>query len=350
MRNSNSSEPRSPARRAGLLAPAAAARRRASGLDDGGDPAVVAAARLISRRDLLVRAGIAGAVASITAASRPGRASADIPDSLEWLLEQVARPALDLLAYETMAGLAVFAVPGPDRFSRAQRLTSATAGGIEAKSPQLLLHTFDTYLSLPDSYLQALAAAFSTGVSDLRLPGTLLGGLFRALELVGATLDDALELLLANDASIPAAIVCALLMNVAATQVRPSAVVGPIASSPFANLTWQEKGQAFQRIEQADPDLVALIDGAAPQPLREGASGLLRFLGNVLLVVAPFAAYSEFGVFDRATRRALRRPVGWDLSNYMPGRTTPADGWPEFIGYYQGRTAVATAPEYAGGA
>lgn len=272
-----------------------------------------------------------------------------MPDSLEWLLEQIARPALDLLAYETFAGLATFAVPGPDRFSRAQALTSASAGGVEAKAPELLMHTFDTYLALPDSYLQALAAAFRTGAADLGLPDSLLGGLFSVLETIGATLDDALELLLANDASIPAAIVCALLMNVAATQVRPTAVIGPVASSPFANLTWAEKGQAFQRIEQADPTLVALIDANAPQPLREGASGLLRFLGNVLLVVAPFAAYSEFGIFDRASRRATRRPVGWELSRYMPGRTTPADGWPEFIGYYQGRTAVQTAPEYAGG-
>lgn len=334
MKNTGSSEAGNLARRLAPRAPGAAGR-----------PAPV-----LTRRDLLISSGIAGAVATITAATRPGRAAADVPASLEWLLEQIARPALDLLAYETFAGLATFAVPGLDRFSRAQRLVSASAGGVEAKAPELLMHTFDTYLALPDSYLQALAAAFRTGAADLGLPDSLLGGLFRILETVGATLDDALELLLANDASIPAAVVCALLLNVAATQVRPTAVIGPVASSPFANLTWAEKGQAFQRIEQADPNLVALIDANAPQPLREGASGLLRFLGNVLLVVAPFAAYSEYGVFDRATRRATRRPIGWDLSRYMPGRTTPADGWPEFIGYYQGRTAVATAPEYAGGA
>lgn len=337
MKNTNSSE-------AGNLAAGVVPRPRLHA------PPAAPSPRTCSRRDLLIGSGIAGAVATVTALSYPGRAVADVPDGLEWLLEQIARPALDLLAYETFAGLAVFAVPGPDRFSRAQSLTSPTPGGIEAKAPELLMHTFDTYLSLPDSYLQALAAAFATGAAELRLPGSLLGGIFRALELVGATLDDALELLLANDASIPAAIVCALLMNVAATQVRPTAVLGPVPSSPFANLSWQEKGLAFQRIEQADPALVALIDAHAPQPLQEGASGLLRFLGNTLLVVAPFAVYSEFGVFDRATRRATRRPVGWDLSSYMPGRTTPADGWPEFIGYYQGRTAVATAPEYAGGA
>lgn len=300
--------------------------------------------RLLSRRDLLLRTGAVGAGAAV-AGLWPAAARGTVPESLEWLLEQVAEPALRLLSYDTFAGLAVFAVPGPDRWSRAQGVVSATPGGIEARAPELLMHTVDRYIAWPDSYAQALAAAFRSGVSDVRIPGSLLGGLLRALELLGATLDDALEQLLENDRTIPVALVLALLMNFAATQVRPSAVVGP-TPSPFANLSWIEKGQAFQRIEQADPALVALIDANAPQPLREGASGLLRFVGNVLLTFAPFAAYSEFHVFDRARRVALGRPVGWDLSRYMPGRTTPADGWPEFIGYYQGRRAVSTAPAY----
>ncbi|MCW2986374.1 MAG: hypothetical protein JWR63_3944 [Conexibacter sp.] len=74
----------------------------------------------------------------------------------------------------------------------------------------------------------------------------------------------------------------------------------------------------------------------------------MRFLGGTLLEPAPFAPYSEYGVFDPATRRATRRPVGWDLSRSMPGRTTPADGWDELIGYHQDRRAVHTAPEYGG--
>lgn len=301
----------------------------------------------ISRRELLLRTGVLGAGAAV-AGLWPGTARANVPESLEWLLEQVTEPALQLLAHDTYAGLAVFSVPGPDRFSRAQGLISPTPGAIEARAPALLMHTVDVYIAWPDSYVQALVAAFSTGVEDLPIPPTLLGGLLRALELIGATLDDLLQLALRNDRTLPVALPLALLMNFAATQVRPSSVAGPIAGSPFANLTWREKGLAFQRIEQADPALVALIDANAPEPLRESASGLLRFVGNVLLTLASFAAYSEYGVFDRATRRATRRPVGWDTSRYMPGRTTPADGWPELLGYYQDRRAVSTAPEYEG--
>jgi len=138
-------------------------------------------------------------------------------------------------------------------------------------------------------------------------------------------------------------------MNVAATQVRATSIVGPIAGSPFANLSHPEKAQAFQRIEQANPDLVALLDSHLPEPLNEGASGLLRYVGGLLLTLSTYSAYTEFAVFDRGSRRVTRRPVGWDLSRYMPGRTAPADGWAEFLGYYQGRRAVRTAAEFGEG-
>jgi hypothetical protein len=300
----------------------------------------------LSRRELLLRAGLLGAGA-MAAGLWPRAARGEVPPALEPLLETVAEPAIDLLVHDTYAGLAVFAVPGPDRYSRAQGVTSPTPGGVEARSPELIQHTLDFYISWPDAYLQALAAAFEEGVSEVRIPHELLSGALLALEAVGATMDDALKVVLANDLTVPAALPLALLMNFAATQVRPAAVAGP-TSSPFANLSWHDKGLAFERIEQADPELVALIDRNAPQPLQSEASGLLRFAGGTLLELGGFATYTEWAVFDRASRRATRRPLGWDLSNYMPGRTTPADGWPEFRGYYQGRRETHTAPQYGG--
>jgi hypothetical protein len=307
--------------------------------------------RELSRRDFLLRTGVLGASAAVLGVWPGQTAQAAVPDALKPLLERVVEPAIELLVRDTYAGLGVFAVPGPasDRYSVAQGLTSATPGAVEAKGPELVAHTLDRYISLPDAYLQALVAAFRTGVSDVALPHELLGGILAPLELAGATIDDALQVVLANDLAVPASLPVALLLNFAATQVRATAVAGPIPSSPFANLTWSEKGQAMQRVERADPDLVALIDANAPQPLKESGSGLLRFIGNVVLTLAAFAPYTEFHVFDPATRRATRRPIGWDLSRYMPGRTTPADGWDELLGYYQDRRAVSTAPEYATG-
>lgn len=298
------------------------------------------------RRDLLMRAGVLGAGA-MAAGLWPSRAAAELPPALERLLLKVAEPAINLLVHDTYGGLAAFAVPGPDRYSQAQGVTSPTPGGVAARAPELVQHTLDFYISWPDAYLQALAAAFAEGVSEEPLPHELLSGPLLVLEAAGATMDDALKALLANDLSVPAALPLALLMNFAATQVRPSSVVGPTAS-PFANLSWEEKGLAFERIEQADPELVALIDKNAPQPLQEEASGLLRFAGGTLLELGGFAAYTEWAVFDRTTRRATSRPLGWDLSDYMPGRTTPADGWPEFLGYYEGRRETHTAPQYGG--
>ena len=296
----------------------------------------------LRRRDLLIRAGVLGAGATV-AGVWPAAAGAQTPS-----LDDLAGPALDLLTHDTFAGLAVFAVPGPDRYSRAQRLTSPTPGGVQARGPEFLRHTLDHYLPFPDAYVHTLAAAFATGVSEVPLPSSLLGGLLGRLEHHAATLDEALRAALANDESVPASLVAALLLNVAATQVNPRAVIGPIPASPFANLSHREKGLAFDRLERADPDIVALVDAALPEPLNESASGLVRFVSGVKLALTPFGAYSEFGVFDRAALRATTRPVGWDLSRYMPGRTTPADGWPELLGYYQGRRAVQTAPEYGG--
>jgi hypothetical protein len=306
-------------------------------------------ARALSRRDFLLRTGIIGASVAVAGPlAGAGDAEASIPNALKPLLDRVLQPALELLVRDTYRGLGAFAVPGPDAYSRAQALTSPSPGGVETRGGELVAHTLDRYVSLPDDYLQALVAAFRTGVSDVPIPHDLLGGLLAALELAGATLDDALQLALQNDLAVPASLPVALLMNFAATQVRPSSVAGPIAASPFANLTWPEKGRAFQRIEQADPDLVALIDANAPQPLKDSASGLLRFIGNVLLTLGGFSPYTEFHVWDPVARRARSRPIGWDLSDYMPGRTTPADGWDELIGYYQDRRAVHTAPEYGG--
>lgn len=179
---------------------------------------------------------------------------------------------------------------------------------MEAKGPELVAHTLDRYLSLPDDYLQALVAAFRTGVSDVPIPHELLGGLLAPLELVGATIDDALQVVLRNDLAIPASLPVALLMNFAATQVRPTAVAGPIPSSPFANLRWPEKGQAFERIEQADPGLVALIDAHAPQPLQDGALPRRHAAGAG-------AVRAVLGVRRLRPRHAARHPA--------PGRLGP---------------------------
>jgi hypothetical protein len=54
-------------------------------------------------------------------------------------------------------------------------------------------------------------------------------------------------------------------------------------------------------------------------------------------------SYGEWGVFDRKTGIAVKRPLGWDLTGYAPGRSTPADGWKELKGYYRGHRSAANS-------
>jgi hypothetical protein len=49
-------------------------------------------------------------------------------------------------------------------------------------------------------------------------------------------------------------------------------------------------------------------------------------------------AWSERQTFDPKTRVLTGRPPAWDRSNYGG----VSDGWPEFIGYFEGRTEVAS--------
>lgn len=301
----------------------------------------------LSRRQFLVRTGALGAAATLT--MHPSLARALGP--LDPLVDDVAAPALRLLARDTICGLVVFQLPGADRYSQAQGVTSDRPGGIDAKAPETLLADLDDFLPIPESYGQALAAALSTGVSEVPLPGDPLGPLTAAGESAARRMDDALRALVRSDSAVPLSLVIALVLNLAATRADPTSVAGAIPASPFASLSFADKARAFELIERGDAELVALLDGGVPEPLRASVSGLLKFVGGALLEFASFTSWVETGVFDTQTGTLTGRPVGWDLSNYMPGRLVASDGWDELKGYVDGRTSVATDPAVlAGGA
>ena len=127
----------------------------------------------LTRREMLIRTGVLGASAFVLGVTPERAAAAPLDDAL---VEQV----IEVLVRDTFAGLGVFAVPGPitDRYSLAQGQTSTRPGSVQAKGPELIAHTLDRYISLPDDYLQALVAAFRDGAPDTA------GGL-AALELLG---------------------------------------------------------------------------------------------------------------------------------------------------------------------
>jgi hypothetical protein len=293
-----------------------------------------------SRRTFLWRTGSLGAAATV--ALYPSLAKA--AGVLDPLIGDIAAPALKLLAKDSIAGLVAFEVPGSDPYSQAQGVTSPTPGGIDAKGTDVFLMDLDNFLPFPDTYVHALAASFTTSVSEIPIPLDLLGPLAKVGEGFAAQMDDALRSLTQSDAAVPLSLVIALTLNFLATQVNPASLAGPFPTSPFANLSFKDKAKALEALEAADSNLVETLDANAPEPLKASLSGLLKFVGGALQEFGTYLSYGEWGVYDPATKTVSQRPVGWDLTNYMPGRTTPADGWDEFLGYFEGRQSTATDP------
>lgn len=289
-----------------------------------------------SRRAFLARVGVLGAAAAgagglvlrTDAGSGPNvtlQTGQELDDSLRRLLAELSR--------DTLNGLTAFVVPGSDRYSHRQGTPRSEPGALQAGGTDFLIESLDNFVPFPDSVAQPVAAALQTALSDLDIP--LVGGLLDLLPLVD-TLDDALRALLASPTeTIPLSLVVALLLNLVATQVNPLAVSG-VLLSPFARLRFAEKAAAFSLIEGPDADLVAALDTQLPEPLRASVSGVLRFVGGALLEFPAFGSYGEWSVFDPATRTVRSRPVGWQLTGYGG----VSDGWDDFLGYYQGRTAV----------
>jgi hypothetical protein len=260
---------------------------------------------------------------------------------------KMAAAILRELASDTFAGLVSFSVPGNDPYSQAQGVTSPTPGGVDARAHELLMESADYFVPLADNYAQAMAAAFVNGVSDQPIPAEFLAQLGLQLEQGAVTLDQALTSLLGNDGTVPLSLLFALTLNFEATAVNPASVFGPFPTSPFANLTLADKAKVFERIELTDTDLIATLDANVPESLRSELSGILKFVGGTLLEFAGYTPFTEYGTFDPARRVATARPVGWEITQYLPGRTTPLDGRAELIGYYKKhKSAAGRAPMY----
>jgi hypothetical protein len=111
--------------------------------------------------------------------------------------------------------------------------------------------------------------------------------------------------------------VVASVLNLVAQGVNPGSVAGPFPS-PFANLSFAEKAVVFDVLEH------------------DQAFAQLWSLVGILPSLVAFLAYSEVGVFDRATRTLVGRPVGWTLTSYEG----VADGRDAFVGYFENRRKV----------
>lgn len=286
-----------------------------------------------SRRTFLARCGLLGA--ALATAGLPGGSSARAAARGA----QGGAAALRLLTLDTISGMVAFFVPGMDPYSEAQGVTHPSPGGVDARGPEGIVAMFDRFLPMPDSFAQAMVAAFASGASEAPLPG--LAPVLDTIEQYAAELDRALSDSLANDETVPLSLLVALTLNLVATDVDPASVAGPFPMAPFANLDYAQKAEVMRRLEEDHEALVALLDSGASEPMKGTLSGQIRYIGGALPAAATLFGYGEWGVLDPGTGVATKRPVGWDITGYAPGRSTPADGWNELKGYYGGKRRSA---------
>lgn len=297
----------------------------------------------MSRRAFLARIGVLGAGAAVlpqcTVTGGGGALDSGALDLGR--VVDLLRPVLAELSRDTLNGFVAFALPGRDDYSSAQGTPRGEPGGIEAGGTDFLIENLDRFLPLPDQIVRPAAAALVTGLRDLPLPlpGGLLGDILDLpLPLLGSV-EEALLFILQNDETAPLSLPVALLLNYVATAVDPLSLEGPFVS-PFARLSFADKARAMEMVETAQSDLVARLDENVPQPLQASVSGLLKFLGGALHEFAAFGCVGESQVYDPNSRALTGRPVGWQLTGYLPDNQT-GDGWDDFLGYYQDRQEVS---------
>jgi len=288
-------------------------------------------ARRIGRRELLSRLGVLGAAAAV-APPLLGR-GLTLPSGASLLSAGTTASALPVVGdvvIDTFSGVAAFVVPGDDDYSRQQGSATAAPGGVAAGTPGFLGATLDDFLPAPGA-VSILLNALQTRLAAVPLPGTNAADWLRGL--------------LATNGAVPLGPLVAGLLDMLAVEVDPTSVVGPFLT-PFPRLRWADKAQVWEQLELTLPNLLTPgLVGSLLSPLgldlalASTLPGVVRFASGALLELTAFGSYSEYAVFDPATRTLTGRPVGWDLAQYQPaGRV---DGWDEFLGYYQGRSSAS---------
>ncbi|GAA1721602.1 twin-arginine translocation signal domain-containing protein [Fodinicola feengrottensis] len=291
----------------------------------------------LTRRAFLARAGVLGAAVAAgaivpTVTGLPFASGETKQAGIDPVIA-LLRPALQELARDTINGLTTFVVPGSDPYSKAQGVSTAGAGAIQAKTPDFLMGALDNFVPLPNEYVRPVAAALATAVADDKIP--LPGDLTRLLPLQLNTVDEALKRILTTDETVPLSLIIAMTLNLLATQVNPASLHG-LFVSPFSRLSWADKAKTMSLLEGTDSDLVQALDVNLPEPLHQSLSGVLKFVGGALIEFSGYGSFTEYAVYNKQTRTLTGKPVGWTITGY----DGIAEGWDEFKGYYQGRKKV----------
>lgn len=292
------------------------------------------------RRRLLVGSGVVGAAAAVA----PGllwstSAKAMHGGGVEWTGEQL-RSALESLRNDTFFAMSAFAVPGNDPYSQVQGVTTAYPGGVGTRADLYISGGTDMLVPMPPEFTQQMLTAIGAYLQfcPMEIPDDAAASLGEngewLLEHLDYRLGSYLEQGVANS------VLVSLLMNLAATLQNREATSGPFVA-PFANLTWEDKARVLDELDGDRSWLkTAVTWGVQDNDYRRAVPGVIQSFIAFILRLGGFSAYNEFAVFNPADNTIVQRPLGWVLSQYQPSAPPVADGWDDFIGYYQGRRSV----------
>ena len=287
----------------------------------------------MNRRRLLQAFGAMCAAAAIPRESwaLPTGADGAGAPALVTLAQIDGEACVDLATFETFSAVAAFVVPGDDPFSVQQGVTTPEPGGVEAGAPQFLSLALNQVLMDP-TLIDLIWDRYGPDLEALPIPEGLT-----ACAPTGSAIE--------QEGTVPLAPVVMLLINLLAVQAFPGSVAGPF-TVPFARLSWAEKAEVWRRFE-ALPDGFRPPDAPFELPivsdvisLLDSLAGIIDYASGAVLELCGLFTYAELLAFDREARILTHRPLGWELSNYLPGLLWPPDGWDEFLGYYQGRRSV----------
>ena len=288
-----------------------------------------------NRRAFLARASMLGAcvAAGVALPGAPDHSSGLAGRANAQGTGSAALDAVEAFSLDTMRGLCVMVMPGPDDWSRQQGTPRPDPGPIEIGGGEFMKDLFDNYLGMGDQLSRPLALGLGEALSDLGIQTAPFLGLSQP---DGRRIDQVLGYVY-SDRVLPLSLPVALLLNTGALLAAPQSIAGPLGS-PFSRLSLADKCRVLAAIEGPVPQLISIVDGALPVPLRGTASGFLRFAGGILLEGTAFGVYSEMNDYDPVTKQVSPRPISWDLAAYRPDGLV--DGHPELLGYYQNRTEV----------
>ena len=213
-----------------------------------------------TRRRFLARVSMFGTVvgAGIAFPSRPGTGWGPHGIASAQVTGSAVLDAIEQFSLDSMRGLCVMVMPGPDEWSRQQGTPRQDPGPIEVGGGEFMKDLFDNYLGMGDQLARPLALGLGEALSDLGIRTEPFLGL---TEPDGRRIDQVLGYVY-SDRVLPLSLPVALLLNTGALLAAPQSITGPLGS-PFSRLSLPDKLRVLAAIERPVPELITRSSSGA---------------------------------------------------------------------------------------